>query len=85
MISLKLPDGSVRMVAAGSRPRDVAEAIGKRLAMAAVAAKVNGNVVDLDREFDAGTPEVTFELLTDKAPRRSTCCGTAPPTSWPVR
>jgi threonyl-tRNA synthetase len=67
-VALKLPDGSVRTVPAGSRPREVAEAIGKRLAMAAVAAKVNGVVVDLDREFDAGTPEVTFELLTDKAP-----------------
>ncbi len=68
LIALKLPDGSIREVPAGSRPREVAEAIGKRLAMAAVAAKVNGVVVDLDREFDAGTPEVTFELLTDRNP-----------------
>ena len=67
-IALKLPDGSVREVAAGSRPRDVAEAIGKRLAMAAVAAKVNGEIVDLDREFPTGQPEVSFEILTDKAP-----------------
>ena len=67
-IALKLPDGSVREVPAGSRPREVAEAIGKRLAMAAVAAKVNGVVVDLDREFPADAPEVTFELLTDKNP-----------------
>ena len=67
-IALKLPDGSVREVPAGSRPREVAEAIGKRLAMAAVAAKVNGVVVDLDREFDPATPEVTFELLTDRNP-----------------
>jgi threonyl-tRNA synthetase len=67
-IALKLPDGSVREVPAGSRPREVAEAIGKRLAMAAVAAKVNGVVVDLDREFDPDTPEVTFELLTDRNP-----------------
>ncbi len=67
-IALKLPDGSVREVAAGTRPRDVAEAIGKRLAMAAVAAKVNGEIVDLDREFPTGQPELRFEILTDKAP-----------------
>jgi threonyl-tRNA synthetase len=65
-IALKLPDGSVRQVNAGSRPRDVAEAIGKRLAQAAIAAKVNGAIVDLDREFDATQPEVSFQLLTDR-------------------
>ena len=65
MVSLKLPDGSVREVPPGTRPRDVAEAIGKRLAQAAVAAKVNGTVVDLDRELSA---DADFELLTDKNP-----------------
>jgi threonyl-tRNA synthetase len=63
-VSLKLPDGSVREVPAGTRPREVAESIGKRLAAAAVAAKVNGEIVDLERELPAG--EHTFELLTDK-------------------
>jgi threonyl-tRNA synthetase len=67
-ISLKLPDGSVRQVPPGTRPRDVAEAIGKRLAAAAVAAKVNGTVVDLDRELPAEPAEADFELLTDKNP-----------------
>ncbi|HKA06841.1 MAG TPA: TGS domain-containing protein, partial [Gemmataceae bacterium] len=50
MVTLKLPDGSTRQVAAGTRSRDVAEAIGKRLAQAAIAAKINGQIVDLDRE-----------------------------------
>ena len=36
--------------------------------MAAVAAKVNGEIVDLDREFPTGQPELSFEILTDKAP-----------------
>ncbi len=63
MLSLKLPDGSVRQVPAGTRPRDVAESIGKRLAQAAVAAKVNGEIVDLDRELNA---DAEFALLTDK-------------------
>jgi len=64
MPTLKLPDGSSRQVPAGSRPRDVAEAIGKRLAQAAVAAKLDGEVVDLDREIPDG--DHTFAVLTDK-------------------
>lgn len=64
MVKLKLPDGSVREVAAGTRPREVAESIGKRLAQAAVAAKVNDEIVDLERELPDG--ELKFQLLTDK-------------------
>lgn len=66
MISLKLPDGSVRQVPPGTRSRDVAESIGKRLAQAAVAAKVDGAIVDLDRELPNGETEHSFALLTDK-------------------
>ena len=62
-IALKLPDGSIREVPSGTRPRDVAEAIGKRLAQAAIAAKVNGTIVDLDREL---TADADFALLTDR-------------------
>ncbi len=69
MLTLKLPDGSSRQVAEGTRSRDVAESIGKRLAQAAVAAKVNGVVVDLDRELKAGDgTELSFQVLTDKSP-----------------
>src|SRR5258708_17752320 len=66
MLTLKLPDGSTRQVPEGTRPREVAEAIGKRLAQAAVAAKVNGTVVDLDRELPPGEGEMSFQVLTDK-------------------
>src|SRR5262245_53120568 len=71
MLTLKLPDGAAKQVPPGTRPRDVAEGIGKRLAQAAIAAKVNGTVLDLDREItppaDAGaSPEVAFQILTDK-------------------
>jgi threonyl-tRNA synthetase len=66
MPTLKLPDGSVRQVPAGTRPRDVAASIGKRLAQAAVAAKVNDAIVDLDSELPAGNGEMTFQVLTDK-------------------
>src|SRR5438128_1860147 len=73
MVTLKLPDGSIKEAPAGSRARDVAESIGKRLAQAAIAAKVNGTVVDLDREISppadaGGSPEVSFQVLTEKDP-----------------
>src|SRR5579871_1849130 len=66
MLTLKLPDGSVRQVPEGTRPRDVAASIGKRLAQAAVAAKVNDKVVDLDGELRDGNGELSFQILTDR-------------------
>src|SRR5262249_24843961 len=67
MLTLRLPDGSSRQVPGRSRPREIAEGIGKKLARDAVAARVNGDIVDLDRELpDAG--EVNFQILTDKDP-----------------
>jgi threonyl-tRNA synthetase len=66
MLTLKLPDGSIRQVPEGTRPRDVAASIGKRLAQAAIAAKVNDAVVDLDRELSDGNGEISFQILTDK-------------------
>src|SRR6516164_7014521 len=69
MLTLKLPDGSSRQVAEGTRPRDVAESIGKRLAQAALAAKVNDAVVDLDRELTGSDgAELSFQILTEKNP-----------------
>ncbi len=67
MVSLRLPDGSVKEAPAGSRPRDVAQGIGKRLAQAAVAAKVNGTIVDLDSTLPA-EGEVAFQVLTERDP-----------------
>jgi threonyl-tRNA synthetase len=46
-ISVALPDGSSRRMAAGSTPADVAAQISPRLAKAAVAALVDGKLVDL--------------------------------------
>src|SRR6516164_3085567 len=66
MLTLRLPDGSIKQVPGGTTPRQVAESIGKRLAQAAVAAKVNGTIVDLDRELPAGNGDVSFQILTDK-------------------
>jgi threonyl-tRNA synthetase len=66
MLTLRLPDGSTMEVPVGTTPRDVAESIGKRLAQAAIAAKVNGQVIDLDREIPADGKEIPFQILTDK-------------------
>jgi threonyl-tRNA synthetase len=51
MLSIQLPDGSTKQFPEKTRPREIAEAIGKRLAQAAIAAKVNGVVVDLEKEL----------------------------------
>ncbi|MFO0965719.1 MAG: threonine--tRNA ligase [Gemmataceae bacterium] len=61
---LLLPDGSSKQLAPGANSRMVAEGIGKRLAQAAIAAKVDGEIVDLERELPEG--EHRFQVLTDK-------------------
>lgn len=66
MPTLRLPDGSTKKVNPGATPRKVAEGIGKRLAQAAIAAKLDGIVVDLDRELPADDAEHPFQVLTDK-------------------
>jgi threonyl-tRNA synthetase len=64
MTLLKLPDGSTKEVRAGTTSRQVTEGIGKRLAQAAIAAKLDEQVVDLDRELPEG--EFRFQVLTEK-------------------
>src|SRR5947209_20133801 len=63
MANITLPDGSRREIPDGSTAYQLAESIGKRLAQAAVAARVDGNVVDL------ATPLVgdhAVAILTDR-------------------
>ncbi|AOW24296.1 threonine--tRNA ligase [Sphingomonas melonis TY] len=55
MFRITLPDGSVREVAPGTTPADVAAAIGPGLAKAALAARIDGQVRDLNRPFDGDT------------------------------
>src|SRR6476660_9778344 len=57
-ISVTLPDGSSRRMPAGSTPADVAGQISPRLAKAALAAVVDGRLVDL-----------TFPIQQDAAVR----------------
>src|SRR3978361_599402 len=65
MATLILPDGSRKELPDGSTLLQLAESIGKRLAQAAVAAKVDGTIVDLATPL-AG--EHTFSILTDRDP-----------------
>jgi threonyl-tRNA synthetase len=52
MLSITLPDGSVREVAPGTTPADIAAAIGPGLAKAAIAARVDGELRDITRPLD---------------------------------
>src|SRR5437773_8608687 len=63
-IRVTLPDGSVKPVAAGTTSRAIAESIGPGLARAAVAAKVNGEIWDLNRPLQR---DATLEILTETA------------------
>jgi threonyl-tRNA synthetase len=64
-ILLRLPDGSERAVPAGTTARAVAESIGPRLARAAVAAKLDGEIVELARPLPHSG---AFEILTETNP-----------------
>ena len=61
MFKIALPDGSVREMPEGSTPGDVAAAIGPGLAKAALAARVDGELRDLNRPFDG---DASLALVT---------------------
>lgn len=67
LITLTLPDGSQRQVARGTTGGDVAASIGPGLAKAALAAKLDGELVDLSRPImaDARLALVTARDETD--------------------
>lgn len=64
-LQITLPDGSVHSVAEGSRPLDIAQSIGKRLAEDAIVARVNGELWDLNRPFESNA---SLQILTTKNP-----------------
>jgi len=63
---IRLPDGSVREVAEGTTPADIAAAIGPGLAKAALAARVNGEVRDINRPLE-GDSELALITARDEA------------------
>ncbi|MER3414768.1 MAG: threonine--tRNA ligase [Gemmataceae bacterium] len=67
MLLLRLPDGSVREFAGRIRPRDIAAELGPPWSTTAVAARLDGEVLDLDRLLpESGNYE--FRLLTPQDP-----------------
>ncbi|HEV2866841.1 MAG TPA: threonine--tRNA ligase [Allosphingosinicella sp.] len=63
---VKLPDGSVREVEPGTTPAEIAAAIGPGLAKAALAARVNGELRDLNRPIE-GDAELALVTSRDEA------------------
>jgi len=66
MPTVRLPKGEVLEVADGSSVADVANQIGSGLARSAVAARLNGKLVDLRTVIGQRGPH-TLEILTDKS------------------
>ncbi|PYR48966.1 MAG: threonine--tRNA ligase [Acidobacteria bacterium] len=64
-VTVTLPDGSTRMVPAGTLVRDVADGISPRLARAALAAVVGGRLVDLTFPL---TEDAAVRIVTDGSP-----------------
>jgi len=62
-ITLTLPDGSQQRALAGTTPLEVARSLSRRLADEAIAARVNGELVDLTRPLEH---DGTLEILTPK-------------------
>ena len=62
-ISITLPDGSVREVAPGTTPAEIAASIGPGLAKAAIAARVDGELRDITRPL---TQDARLALVTQK-------------------
>src|SRR5205807_802585 len=64
-IKVKLPDGSTKEVPKGTTALDIAKSISPRLADAALAAKTNGDLIDLTRPLEEDTD---LRILTERDP-----------------
>ncbi len=64
-ITITLPDGSAKQVPEGATIFTVAESIGPRLALAAIAGKINGDLVDVIHVVADGD---AIEIITEKSP-----------------
>src|SRR6476469_6472212 len=65
VIHVKLPDGSIKEVAKGTTSLEVARSISQRLADTALAAKTNGDLIDLARPLEKDTD---LKILTERDP-----------------
>lgn len=65
MLTVTLPDGNTKTVTTGTTGRDIAASIGARLADAALAIKVNGELRDISEPL---TQDAAIEIITQKSP-----------------
>lgn len=65
VIRVTLPDGSAKEVESGTTAAQIAESLGQRLSKAAVAAKIDGEQVDLSHHIQS---DCNIEILTDDSP-----------------
>ncbi len=65
LLEIELPDGSKKEIESGSTAYDVAASIGEGLARQSVAARFNGELVDINRPLDTSG---TLSLITQNAP-----------------
>ena len=63
LVKISLPDGSVREVRRGTTPADIAAAIGPGLAKAALAARVDGELRDINRPLES---DASLALVTSR-------------------
>ena len=77
-LQVTLPDGSVQQVPEGASPFDVAQKISPRLADAAIAAKVNGQLYDLKRPLEADYHVALLDLPMHYRTSLSTIPGAVP-------
>ncbi len=66
MLTVVLPDQSTKTFPANTTVRQVALSIGKRLAEAAIAGVVNGQIQDLDRPLPETNEPIALRILTEK-------------------
>ncbi|MHB9004146.1 MAG: threonine--tRNA ligase [Coriobacteriia bacterium] len=64
-ITINLPDGSTKSLPEGSTVADLAASIGSRLAQAAIAGRVDGDLVDTNHVLADGQ---SVEIITDRSP-----------------
>ncbi len=64
-ITVTLPDNSQRIVEIGTTPGDIALSIGEGLFRNSIAAKINGNIVDLKKSI---TEDCIVQILTTRDP-----------------
>ena len=64
-LRIELPDGSVKEMASGATPLDVARTIGERLAKDSIAARIDGELVDVTTPIEQ---DAKVALITIKSP-----------------